>query len=419
MSAMKGIYGQRFLPFLLVLAVAVLSLPAARASEQKTDVNDLPKESIKPLYLSQQAIESGDHDEAIRVLKEYMATATTEIPLPAFQMLGHAYYQKGDVENAQKAFGRAHEAFPQNPEILLNLAVITYELGDRESESARLFEKLYRLKDKTDPKLLYQAASLYFYAQELRDAKRVLHQLLTSKHKPELKWYDDMIALCVELDQMGEAEKWARATLEREPGQARYWRLLAQMRLDREEYREAASALEIAHRLEGAKKGDWLELSELYLYLNAPLMAIRCMEYAYPTQMPGERMAKIAATYARTHRFDEAMEFIDDALKQAPTADLYFEKGRLLYDDMRYEEAIAALEQCWGLNPEYGQAYILAGFSAWNMKQWARARSAFSKASVLPKFRDQANDAVGVLDDLMAAMAEEDDALDPLAGERR
>ncbi len=45
------------------------------------------------------------------------------------------------------------------------------------------------------------------------------------------------------------------------------------MRLDREEYKEAASALEIARRLEKAKEGEWLELSDLYLYLNAPLMA--------------------------------------------------------------------------------------------------------------------------------------------------
>jgi tetratricopeptide (TPR) repeat protein len=179
------------------------------------------------------------------------------------------------------------------------------------------------------------------------------------------------------------------------------------MRLDREEYKAAASALEIAHRLEGAKKGDWLELSELYLYLNAPLMAIRCMEYAYPGKMPGDRMAKIASTYARTQRFDKAMEIIEDALEQGPSADLYFEKGRLLYDAMRYEEAIVALEQCSKMDPKHGQAYILAGFAAWNMKQWEQARSAFVKASVLPKFRDQANDAVGVLDDLMTAMAEQ------------
>jgi hypothetical protein len=59
------------------------------------------------------------------------------------------------------------------------------------------------------------------------------------------------------------------------------------------------------------------------------------------------------------------------------------------------------------MDPQYGQAYILTGFAAWNVKQWERARSAFVKASVLPRFRDQANDAIGVLDDLVTAMAEQ------------
>ena len=401
------IYKPQPILFLFAISIAVLTGLPHTAWAEETDVNDLPKESIKALYLSQQAIQAENYDEAIGLLTEYMASATEEVPVPAFQMLGHAYYGKDDVENARKTFARGHEAFPESADILLNLAVLTYELGDREKETARLFEKLYRLTGQTDPKYLYQAASLYFYSRELREAKRVLDQLLSSKHKAELKWYDDMIAICVELNQMGEAEKWAKETLAREPGQARYWRLLAQMRLDREEYKAAASALEIAHRLEGAKKGDWLELSELYLYLNAPLMAIRCMEFAYPAKMPEKRKAKIAATYARTLRFEEAMKYLDEALREKPSADLLFEKGRVLYDAMRYEEAIVALEQCSKMDPQYGQAYILAGFAAWNMKQWEQARSAFVKASVLPKFRDQANDAVGVLDDLMTAMADQ------------
>jgi tetratricopeptide (TPR) repeat protein len=387
--------------------VSVLTL--ATASAEEAAVSDLPKEAIKALYLAQQALQANSQDEAIRVLSEYMGSATAEIPLPAFQMLGHAYYQKKDVTNAQRIFQRGHEAFPQDADMLLNLAVLTYELGNHEEESARLFEKLYVLKGKSDPKLLYQASSLYFYAKRLTEAKRVLTQLLTSGVEPELRWYDDIIALCIELKQPAEAERWARETLQRQPGQARYWRLLAQVHLDREEYREAAGALEVAHRLEGAKEGEWLELSELYLYLNAPLMAIRCMEYAYPRKMPASQKAKVAATYARTLRLDEALTSIEEALQGNPSPDLFFEKGRLLYDAMRFEEAISALEQCARLDPQYGQAYVLAGFAAWNMKQWERARSAFARASVLPKFRDQANDAVAVLDDLMATLAEKQD----------
>ncbi len=88
------------------------------------------------------------------------------------------------------------------------------------------------------------------------------------------------------------------------------------------------------------------------------------------------------------------------------TAELYYEKGSLLYDAMRYKEAIGALEMCAKLDPNHGQAHLLAGFAAWNLSAWEKSRSSFAKATTLPKFRDQANNAVMVLDDLMAALSE-------------
>jgi len=73
---------------------------------------------------------------------------------------------------------------------------------------------------------------------------------------------------------------------------------------------------------------------------------------------------------------------------------------------MQYEDAIAALKACTKMDPKFGDAYILAGFSAWNINEFAKARTSFAGASTLPKFSAQANDAVLVLDDLMAAMSE-------------
>jgi len=383
----------------LAFCVVIVSLFSS-ATAAATKITDLPKESIKALYLGQQALQEENYDEAIKVLTEYMAQAKEPIPLPAYQMLGHAYYQKQDPENACKAFEAAHNAFPQNPEMLQNYAILTYETG-RFVAAARLFEKLYALKGKSEKKILYQAAGMYFQAEKLQEAKRVLNELLTSEGEPNPKWYEDMIALCVDLEQWNDAEKWAKEFLERQPERSEYWRLLAQMRLDREEYKPAASALEIAYRLDNPKKSEWLELADLYLYLNAPLMAIRCMEAGYGSEIPYDKQLKIARVYARTRRFDEAIAKVDDAYRKNPTATVLLEKGRLLYDAMRYPDTIEALEACVKIDPKQGEAWVLIGFAAWNLKKWDKARSAFASASTLPKYREQANDAVAVLDDLM------------------
>ena len=390
---------------IVILAMVVMPMSAVADQQAEVDVSKLPKEAIKALYLSQQAVQEKNFDESIRVLTEYMAVAQEKIPLPVYQMLGHSYYQKEDIENARKSYKSAFEAFPANAEMLQNFAILSYET-ERLTEAAGLFEKLYRLKGEKDKKVLYQAAGIFFQAEKLKDTKRILTELLTSGGELNPKWYEDMIALCIELKKWREAEKWATKFLEWHPDRSEYWRLLAQVRLDREEYRPAASALEIAYRLENAKKNEWLELSDLYLYLNAPLMSIRCMKSAYGDKIPEGRKIRIAKTYARTQRFQEAVKCLNAAIEKSPTAALYYEKGRILYDAMEYEDAIGALDMCAKLDPNYGQAHILAGFAAWNLNAWEKSRSCFAKATTLPKYRDQANDAVKVLDDLMAALSE-------------
>ncbi len=378
-----------------------LMIPCVQA---KTKVEDLPKEAIKAMYLAQQALQDKKFDDAITALTEYMKVAIKAIPLQAYQMLGYAWYEKKEPEQTRKVYEKAHKAYPKNPEMLQNYTILTYETGNL-LKAGQLFEKLYRLKGSTDKKILYQASGIYYQSENFKEARRVLKELLSSKN-PEPRWYEDMIAICIELKEWNHAEKWAKTFLEKNPAQAKYWRLLAQMRLDREEYRSAVSALEIAYRLKKAQSSEWAELGDLYMYLNAPLMAIRCLETAYGKNIPHKQKIKIARIYARTLRFDKGIKYLNEAYKAKPDPQLLFEKGRMLYDAMEYKKAIATLEQCTQKDPKFGQAYILAGFAAWNINDFKKARSCFAGASTLPKFRTQANDAVTVLDDLMAAMSE-------------
>ncbi len=387
-----------------MMCIAVVLFPLTLHAGT-VDITNLPKEAIKPLYQAQQALKEKNYPETIRVLTEYMGGAKETIPLPAFQMLGHAYYQNNDKNNAQKTYAKGHKAFPQNPEILQNYAILAYETGEYQN-AGRLFETLYKLKGKADSKILYQAAGLYFQAEDMTNAKRVLGTLLSLGGKLDPKWYEDMIALCVGQKSWKEAEKWATQFLSREPEHPEYWRLLAQIRLDREEYGQGAAALEIAYRLEKPKASELLELSQLYLYLNAPLMAVRCMNQAYNANPPDEEIIKISEIYAKTLRFTDALKYLDQAIEKHPSASLYYEKGELLYNALKYRQAITALNTCTKLDPGFSRAYILKGFSAWNLKQWDASRSFFAKASTFPACSAQANEAVLVLDDLIAALEE-------------
>jgi len=58
------------------------------------------------------------------------------------------------------------------------------------------------------------------------------------------------------------------------------------------------------------------------------------------------------------------------------------------------------------MDPKSREAFMVMGFAAWNLKEWERARSAFSNASQLPKYREQALQGVAVMDDLIASRSD-------------
>jgi cytochrome c-type biogenesis protein CcmH/NrfG len=318
-------------------------------------------------------------------------------------MLGHSYYQMERLKDARDAFGKGYEAYPEDPDVLLNYAVLTYE-AEEFVKAGELFVRLYRMKEHAEGKLLFQGAVAYYQGEKLKDAKWLLAELLKRDEEADPRWYELIIAICVELEEWRDVERYIDDFLVLKPAQATYWRLRAQMRLDKEQYRDAASALEIAYRIEAPKPREWLDLADLYLYLNAPLMAVRCMKAGHEGAMPAKAHMRISQAYARTQRFDDALKHMDEALKKDSNADVLMEKGRLLYDATRYKEAIEVLEECVRMDKEKGEAYMLMGFAAWNLRDWEGARTAFANASRVPQHRANALDGVAVMDDIIASI---------------
>jgi tetratricopeptide (TPR) repeat protein len=187
------------------------------------------------------------------------------------------------------------------------------------------------------------------------------------------------------------------------PMKADYWRLLAQLRLNEDDYGGGAGALDIAYHIDSPKRKGWEDLSDLYTYLNAPIRSARSLERAYKKEKTEKGYLKIVDSYFRALRHDKAISYIDELIKEKPTASLLLEKGKRLYDAGRFNDAITAFEECVKLESKQGEAYLIMGFAAWDLKEWDRAKTAFSYAGKTRKYRYQAEDAIAILDDLMDA----------------
>jgi len=323
-------------------------------------------------------------------------------------MLANTWIAEDNLEEARKVFKEGWDRFPEDQSMMLNYAITTYNTGHF-AEAAPLFEKIYASQAEKDSRYLQQAAAAYYQIDKLQEAKRVLKQMFALPEKPKPDWYQMIIQICMGLDQMDEAQSYVLRYLKEDPLKADYWILYAQMRLDKEDYKGGASALEISYNVKNPEKlSRWTDLAELYNYLNAPLKAAKSLEkiLARNPANKDEITQKIVEIYKRAQRFDKALSYLDSMIAEKPSAKLYFEKGRLFYDNRKMEDAITALDEAIKIDPKMGQAIILKGFAAWYLKDWNRARRAFNAASDIKSVRSQAEDAIAVLEDLENAKRE-------------
>lgn len=384
-------------------------------AEDKTG-EELSREATQALFNAQEAMKEDDFAGGRKFLLDYLATKPPEekTPIVLYHMLGYSYSSEGNMVEAQKVFKQGWEAAPEDKDLLLNYAIATWEI-EKFEEAAPLFEKSYEIREKKDSKYLHQAAAAWYQAEKFLEAKRVLKQMLALPEKPNPDWYQMIINICMELEQMDEAEDYVLEFLRFDPLKDEYWRLLAQFRLDDDDYRSAAGALEISYAVKAPrKKKSWEDLADLFAYLNAPLKVTGNMRNALTGAKANDpKFLQMAEFYARAQRFSPAVELIDKMIAVERTAKLYLEKGKILYDGGRIKDAIKAWESCIEVDDDIGECHILKGFAEWDLEDWDTSRETFEGALGIDEHRLQAEDAIAVLEDLESAKYDPDSPDNP------
>jgi tetratricopeptide (TPR) repeat protein len=389
---------------------------ASEQTEVATDKSgeELSKEASKALFEAQELMKNDDFAGGRKFLLDFLATDPDPIPIVLFHMLGYSYSSEGNMEEARKVFKQGYEAAPDDENLLLNYAIATWEV-EKFADAAPLFELIYATGEKKDSKFLQQAAAAWYQDENFLEAKRVLKQMLALPEKPKPDWYQMIINICMEMEQMDEAEDYVLEYLRFDPLKAEYWRLLAQFRLDGDDYRSAAGALEISYVIKSpAKNKNWEDLADLYAYLNAPLKVAGTLVNALKGVKENDpKFLQLVEFYARAQRFDTAIDFLDKMIAVEKTAKLFLEKGKIEYDAGRTRKAIKAWGDCIEADSKEGDCRILKGFAEWDLKDWDDARETFEGALALDKYRLQAEDAIAVLEDLEAAKYDPDSPDNP------
>ena len=399
--------------FVLIMALLLLFvfMPFSMAMEkEEKEEENLTTKARLAIYNAQTAMSEKKMDEALAILDKYIATKPPVVPLRVYELIAYIWLEKEDLEQARNYFKIIVDSKSDDPKVLKNFAVLTYQT-ERYAEAAILFEQLYEIEETATPGgALPQAAQAYMLAEDLDNSKRILEKLVKLPGRPDPKWYEVLVNICLERGEDKDAERYIIDFLHLNPVQARYWKHLAQLRMKRELWHTAASDLEISNRVEVPKQqSDWLVLGDIYnRAVNAPLMGARCYRSAYKDSNDEKGYLAISRIYQTAYRYDDAVKALDEGIIKNPeSARLLLEKGRVLYEARRYKDAIGALEKSVKKDPKSGDAYFQMGLAAWSLKEWDTARTAFVQARRLSeRYSSQCNSVIALLDDLNKEKAE-------------
>ena len=343
-----------------------------------------------------------------------MAEGENPVPLVLYQMLGQFWYSdenaKNSVDEARKVYKAGHEAYPEDEMLLLNYAVTTYEL-EKFLDAAPLFEKFYDVSLKHEVKYLSYAAAAYYTGEDLNNAKRVFVRMIEAVEIPESNWLESIISICMEQDNQKDTDKYINLALQFYPTDKKYWNLMGNSFFNKEDYRGAASAFEIAARVEAPdKKSQWRNLIDLYNYIGLPLRSANSIQEGFNMLAEGgkkeEQQLLVAEAYARGARVDKAIAYLDGILSKNKSSELLLKKGKILYDARRNKEAIAAFDECIAMNAKAWDAYLMKALAAWDLEDWKMARDAFDQALNSKDYRLQAQEALDMLASLDKAKKE-------------
>lgn len=319
--------------------------------------------------------------------------------------LAKIYTDTNQTAKAVKAFWAAYQlSDPKNPKYLYYSAVMA--LTDGKTQTAiRRFDSLFSAHpDQVTRQWRENYANALVTAQQWKKAAPVLRDLIAqSKGESRIKWQEALLQIYLTINDTGKALDLAGTLSRQAPSEARWWKALVHIHLTRGEYANAFEDLIIYSFVTPLTRQEKKLFADLSLQLNIPARAARMYETLI-TESAGKKSSPshnrqmingLVCAYRQMDRGDKALAVLNRLDPQAGNPELLLLKGDVLYETKNYKAAdkafrTAALKNC----SQKGQAWLMAGYAAWQYNDIVASRSAFEQAA---QYKHQREDALAAI----------------------
>lgn len=385
-------------PFLRALGTWFLGLllfcPQARSH---TEPPPTPAEQ-RVLYRAQQSVAAKHYSEAQQMLVQYISEKGEKVHYLIPFTLANALALDGRNADALTYYQKATEQYAADADLWLNMGKVCYDL-QQFGKAAQYLHKAHALMTEKRPELLYQAAICFVQDNQPQQALGCLEQVCAAgAGEAESDWFEALVDVYLKLGQHPKAVATLQQLLGGQGDRPRWWKLLAHIYMKDHDYNKAAAAFKVYLDMVEASREEVIQLGDLYRLAGVPLKAARQYEKALQWPAASGAYEKIAAAYLYARRPDKAVQILNQAIAQKPSARLWHMLGSVQYNRGRYRQAHEAFRRSFETAPGDGGAALLMGYCALKLNKRDEAAAAFESAARFSQQRRAAQKALKAIE---------------------
>ncbi len=425
---------------LIWAGLAGLVIPQAHANGAKDLGKDLSFSDQRLLIKVRTLMDQNDYNSAIVLIRAGARTCACTHPLVCLA-LGNCYLMIPDYPHAESAYLAALKLAPDFMDARVNLAKV-YSDASQFNKAAQAFLAAYELSEPRQANYLYYSAVMtlahgraeaaigHFERLFAAHPHQVVRQwqenfanaLMTASHwkravpvvrelaaqatgAKKIRWQETLLQIYLQTDDLNQALAYATTLSRQDCTVAKWWKALVHIRLGLGHYPQALDDLIVYGFLSPLTREEKKLFADLSLQLEIPGRAVRTYETLLaetrdtPLDAKGQKqmIQRLVTAYRQLDKSDKALALLNRFDPKACDPEMLLLKGDLLYEAKAFESANAAFRMAArGDCPQKGQAWLMAGYAAWQHNDLKASRSAFEKAALFKRHRK----------DAMAAMAQ-------------
>lgn len=433
---MRHRYRSFFFVLFTLLAFAVPSAVGAHPGS-------LPLRVRMVLMKVQPLMEKEAFDKAAGVLEAYRSRGSGpedtlyEHPEINF-VLGNCYIQTGKLKQARACYRRTVTRKTGHRGAWQNLAKTEYDLGNH-TKASEAFLKSYQLSESREPELLYYASVALFFAGHYEQGLVHFHKLLdTHPEAVTLEWKENLVYGLIQAEKNRQAlpviveltegfggkkqRRWREILLQQyltldmrkdalslvmslsrnDPTEPVWWKALVHIQLQDEQYNKALAALTIYSFLTPLEIEEEKLLGDLYLQQGVPRKAVVRYENFNKKKIDKQTILCLARAYIDIGRPELALKRLKSLPALEKDQEVMMLHGEILYTMKQFEQAAEVYRDAASIEGRHGaRAYLMAGYSYWQLGETDNARSCFQKAAQQKQCRNEAQRAMRQLEEIV------------------